>query len=318
MANWLNSTVTKDPSTPGADALPEGSFSFNVLVAVINVLLSLTATLGNAMILTALPKVTSMHGPSKVLLGSLALSDLCVGAVLHPLVAIVVVSGLTDSAQTQLYAWALLRPVGNYLYAVSLLTITFISADRFLAVYLQFRYRNAVTLRRVSVALLAVWSTPALVLGALRPTTVDELEYHILNAVYISVGVSVPSVLYIMSYKLLSRHQNRIQSQQNRVGGHAFVFDTAKYKKSVNNMLFVYFALLSCYLPTLFLTIASLTNNTSKSLLTASQFTFVLVLLNSTLNPVLYCWRIRGVRKASLDLLKKVCFFCPRTNEPIP
>ena len=288
--------------------LPESNFAFDVAVTSMNIILSLTATLGNAIIIGALRRDTAaMRGPSKLLLGSLALSDLCVGSVMHPLVTAVVVSNLTGSAQSGQLAWTLLRPTGNYLYAVSLLTITSISVDRFLAVHLTVRYQSVVTVRRVGLALLAVWLTPALVLAAVRPSTVDELDYHVLNAVYITVGIAVPSVLYLMIYNKLRHHQSVVQAAQLDA---AYTFNTAKYKKSVHSMLVVYIALLLCYTPSLILTIAALVDSTSKSLLVASQFTFVLVMLNSTLNPALYCWRIRELRKLSLDQLKQLRSIC--------
>ena len=43
------------------------------------------ASLGNALILNVLPKVTSLHSPTKLLFGNLAVTDLCVGLISQPL-----------------------------------------------------------------------------------------------------------------------------------------------------------------------------------------------------------------------------------------
>ena len=40
------------------------------------------------------------------------------------------------------------------------------------------------------------------------------------------------------------------------------------------------------------------------SVLVARLFTVTLVLLNSSLNPFLYCWKIREVRQAVRDTLR--------------
>ena len=49
-------------------------------ISVLNTFLSVTAFLGNSLILIALPKESSsLHPPSKLLLRSLATADLCVG-----------------------------------------------------------------------------------------------------------------------------------------------------------------------------------------------------------------------------------------------
>ena len=51
-----------------------------VFVSVINTILSVTAFLGNTLILVALRKDTSIHPSSKLLYRNLAITDLCVGS----------------------------------------------------------------------------------------------------------------------------------------------------------------------------------------------------------------------------------------------
>ena len=51
----------------------------------INIFLSITATLGNCIILVALHKESSLHPPSKLLYRCLATTDLLVGLVTQPL-----------------------------------------------------------------------------------------------------------------------------------------------------------------------------------------------------------------------------------------
>ena len=55
-----------------------------ILLSVINTFLSITAFLGNTLILVALHKETSLHPPSKLLYRNLAISDLCVGIIVEP------------------------------------------------------------------------------------------------------------------------------------------------------------------------------------------------------------------------------------------
>lgn len=56
-----------------------------VFLSVLNIFLSVTAFFGNALILVALCKESSLHPPSKVLLRSLATTDFCVGLITEPL-----------------------------------------------------------------------------------------------------------------------------------------------------------------------------------------------------------------------------------------
>ena len=56
-----------------------------IFILALNAFLSITAFPGNALILVALRKESSLHPPSKVLLGNLATNDLCVGLISEPL-----------------------------------------------------------------------------------------------------------------------------------------------------------------------------------------------------------------------------------------
>ena len=52
-----------------------------IFLSAVNVLVSVTAFLGNTLILVALHKETSLHPPSKLLYRNLAITDLCVGII---------------------------------------------------------------------------------------------------------------------------------------------------------------------------------------------------------------------------------------------
>ena len=69
-------------STDGQDNwVPELTAGIAIFLSSLNILLSITATLGNAQILVALRNV---HPPTKLLLRCLAVTDLCVGLIHNP------------------------------------------------------------------------------------------------------------------------------------------------------------------------------------------------------------------------------------------
>ena len=80
MANDTNGTF-------GVTKMPPGVYIF--LIA-LNIFLSITATLGNALILVTLRNVSSIHPPTKLLFRCLAVTDLCVGLLGQPLYVYVV------------------------------------------------------------------------------------------------------------------------------------------------------------------------------------------------------------------------------------
>ena len=56
-----------------------------IFLSIANIFLSITAVLGNSLILVALHKETSLHPPSKLLYRNLAVTDFCVGTIAEPL-----------------------------------------------------------------------------------------------------------------------------------------------------------------------------------------------------------------------------------------
>ena len=121
------------------------------LISFLNIILSITACLGNTLILVALRKETSLHPPSKLLLRSLAVTDLCVGLITEPAFAIFLMSVMNEHWQVCGYASFAGFITGHILCGVSLLTLTVISVERLLALLLGLRYRHVVTLRRTFV-----------------------------------------------------------------------------------------------------------------------------------------------------------------------
>ena len=55
-----------------------------IFLSTLNIFLSITAFLGNTLILVALHKETTLHPPSKLLYRNLAITDLCVGIIVEP------------------------------------------------------------------------------------------------------------------------------------------------------------------------------------------------------------------------------------------
>ena len=122
----------------------------------INILLGITAIVGNTVILIALHKETSLHKPFKVLLRNLVASDLCVGFVQLAFGARPI-SILQRRWQICRLLYFVVRASGAIFIAVSLWTITAISIDRLLALLLKFKYRQVVTLRKVCAVTIASW-----------------------------------------------------------------------------------------------------------------------------------------------------------------
>ena len=128
-----------------------------VFLSVINTFLTITASLGNTLILVALRKDASIHPSSKLLYRNLAITDLCVGIIAEPLKVAYWISVVKKRWDICSYAYLISYFLGVTLCSVSLITMTTISVDRLLALLLGLRYRQVVTLKRTRLIAIGGW-----------------------------------------------------------------------------------------------------------------------------------------------------------------
>ena len=121
-----------------------------IALTAVNIVLSITASLGNVLILIALRKVTSIHPPTKLLFQCLAITDLGVGLISQPLMATLML--LVDNILNIMFSH-LLSSLSITFCGVSVFASTALSVDRLLALFLGLRYRHVVTLKRIRAVL---------------------------------------------------------------------------------------------------------------------------------------------------------------------
>ncbi|CAH3158779.1 unnamed protein product, partial [Porites lobata] len=268
-----------------------------VFLSVINTFLSITAFLGNTLILVALRKDTSIHPSSKLLYRNLAITDLCVGIIAEPLLVAYWISVVNKRWDICHYADLTGYFAGGTLCSVSLITLTAISVDRLLALLLGLRYRQVVTLKRTRLIAIGGWIV-SIIFGA----STSFLNLRIVSLCR-SIVLTFCLVTTIFAYTkiFMSLRHNQIHGQNHVFQGQSSQANTlnkARYRKAVYSALWVQVTLFICYLP--FGIAAALTPQRGMPLSTylALQCTATLAYLNSSLNPFLYCWKITEVRQA--------------------
>ena len=278
------------------------------LFSTLNIFLSITASLGNALILVALRKVSSIHPSTKLFFRCLTITDLGVGLLVQPLFVAVIVSPLIKmNAHDVFYVFQLTVTLGSCLCGVSILTSAAISVDRLLALLLGLRYRHVVTLRRVRVVVICSWLISALA-GAIRTQRIDTSirGFNIIWTISLAITIFCYTTIH---FKL--RHQqvqlhNNVPQGPVAIGG-GIPLNIARYKKSVSSILWVQLALVVCYVPLGIGHCLILSGNRVNDIVGRAMET--LVFLNSSLNPILYCWKIREVRQAVRDTIRQsYCF----------
>lgn len=274
----------------------------DTIVCVINSVFSVIAVFANILILYALYKASSLHPPSKALLCSLALSDLGVGAIVQPLFVV--------------YRWAQINGIlhkyckegifshieGSHFSAVSFLTMAAISIDRLLSLVLRVQYHSTITLRRVIFLLALIWIS-----GGLWSSfwTRKQDLYSLIGMIQIPVFFSITFCAYLKIYLCLRKQACRMGRHVNPLKcirkAHGMNF--ARYKKSVVSMFYLFCASVVSFLPYLCHKVAVAISgwNTSTSVL--FSFALTMVYVNSSVNPLIYCWRISELKQIVLNVL---------------
>ena len=285
--------------------LNEQAHNYLIFLSVVDICLSITAFLGNSLILLALHKESSLHPPSKLLYRSLATTDLCVGIILDPLVVTRLIAVMNKQWNICRYAIDAIFITGYILFSVSLLTLTAISVDRLLALFLGLRYRQIVTLKRTYLTVIVFWTV------SIVGTTMYSWD-PLITSWYGNIGTVLCLVTSVFSYTniFLTLCHNQVQVQNHVSGGQPIPIplNIARYRKAVSSALWVQITLVACYLPYGIASALTPQRGLSLSVYLARNYTATLVYLNSSLNPLLYCWKIREVRQAVKNTISKLSF----------
>ena len=286
-----------------------GIRGYLIFLSVFNVLLAICSSLGNILILIALHKATTLHAPSKLFLRSLATTDLLVGVISEPLTVTYWISAVRKRWDECYNIFLTSFIVGYLLCGISLLTMTAISVDRLLALSLRVRYKQIVTLNRARAIVLVFWIFCAV-------CSVMHAHDSRITTWYTHITIPVCFLTSILSYTTifwkLHRHEtqvrgNIIQPEQSN-NSSSGPLNISRYRKGVFSVMCLQLAVAVCYLPHGITTALWTYSGRSSSVTVLRQFTVTLVYVNSALNPLLYCWKIREVRQSVKEIIREILF----------
>jgi len=259
--------------------------------------------LGNVPILVAFYKVSFVQAPTKLLLRSLTVTDLCVGVVVQPLFVPFL---LYPDFMTKINVFTpilLAQSTLSYtLCPVSFFTATAMTIDRFLALRLRLRYRNVVNLPRVRVAI------------TLTGLTSQFWSYSVTLrqiAVCFGLWIFISLTSYTMICLTLRKQRAQVHANNGPLSSNSGIAPSrlAIYKKTLSGIAWVQLALTACYFPLVILVFIEMATNLSgekANILWMAAVT--LIYFNSSINPVLYCWKMKQVRRAAKVTILQ--FFC--------
>jgi len=280
--------------------------TISIINCALNVPLMLISIIGNTLVLAAICRTSALRSPSVILVCSLAASDLSVGFVVQPLYITSTITGNPFLFQATLMTAACAT-------GVSLLIMTAISVDRFLALYYHMRYPSLMTTQRAMHTSATLW----LISFLLSFLTFWKMSaYYFVTAVTIAICLLVSTVCYIRIYRIVRQHQLQIHAQQQAVENNAADNKRSMLRstKSAKNTFIYYIVMIMCYTP-LFTSMAVLSIS-HKDWTNAWSLGDTVAFMNSSINPFLYCWRLRELRTAVIKAARQV--LCGQTEENSP
>ena len=274
---------------------------------VFNAFFSFTAITLNIVTIIALRKPLTIPRALKILLLSMAVSDLGVGLLVQPLYVTMLVMLKQENTQTFEVTWNIFHPTANFLASASFFGVVALAADRFLALHLHLRYQELVTHKRVVAVVISIWIISAILMLLFirtKPSNVSGIiPVPVQSVCYLTIAF-----FYFKIYLAVRHHTNQIhvlqaQLAQNNGGDMA---NAARERKAAVGTFYVYLVFLICYLPSTCFWIILRSAGPSTMLFQFGLYTNTLMYLNSSLNPLIYSWKMRHVRHAIMEILRNI------------
>ena len=281
----------------------ELTFSAAVVIA----LLSAPAVVGNALILATIWRRTFLRTSFHSLLSGLAVTDFLTGLIYQPLYALFHLIHRKNAAAIQVNS-EVVNVIGKiagfsaYLFVnITVDTMTVMSVQRLL--HMSRRSLTTSHHRYYAAIVILLFPIPSLVVYslALKEPAFRNTFFKVIIANF-SFCHLIISFAYFKVYQIIRRHQLQIQANGTSQNFGQSAIDLEKYKKSVATLLYIFLLFSMCFLPFAISSAVALktTAQVSKSVISLS---LVLVFLSSSLNPGLYIWRMRDIRRGLKQLL---------------
>lgn len=271
-------------------------FGTNIAVIVLNSIFALTTTFQNLPVIYAILKTPSLHNPPYVLLCSLATTDLLVGCVIQPLY-IAHNAILVDGLRFSCALWYAKETLLLLFMFLSICTLVLISTERWLALHFHLRYREIVTMSRTLSSIGSTWffCTASVIAW---PLGLNMYSFTMVGLIVITAAALLLLFTYIKLFLILRRHKALIESQAKLQPQSV---NLRKHRKSSTTMLYLVMLFFIFYSPTFYAMIHYLESDSDFSSVNQTilwEVAKTVALINASVNPVMYYWKMRELRRA--------------------
>ena len=333
----INSTISCQTIYPSrenfSNAIMNALAGGNILVAITNISL-------NAFLIYALSTTKQLRKLSSRLILYLSLSDCCVGAVLQPIVTVILLRYKNErNCSIELLAQFIALTFAQF----SGVQIMIIAIDRFLRMKYLNQHRKYMTRRR---AALMVFCNGCLSIGFAVSSVVAGVheQFYIFNVVLASIDsfiVVMIFVIYTFTYLSVHHHISQARKREKQRNNEVKLSKMSKTSKISNSsvaaskpkaradsalaktMVFILASLAICYVPYLVLGVtwtylrfekATVSRKFMSTLAALTWWSFILVHLNSSINALIFVTR----NTKTMQLLRTVTSRSKNVSETTP
>ena len=284
--------------------LPDPSFEnvherkgVNLATIAINGFFAPFAVVSNFFIVLVIVRNVSLQTPSNILLGCLAVCDLLVGLVVQPCyISFRIMETFNNFVPCSL------RIVYSesfwVCYGVSFMTLSAISLERFIALHVHLRYKELVTSRRIVKVVLAIWIVD-ITLTSLEWLPQQKYFRYVQVALWLAC-LLLTCLAHMRIFQIVRRHRLQIIAAQHQPAPLQRQF---KLAISVAYMVGIYCAF---NIPVMVVQVCVYSKGRLSSY-NITSWTETVAFLNSSINPIVCCWRNKDIRDAVLRIVVK----CP-------
>ena len=129
---------------------------------------------------------------------------------------------------------------------------------------------------------------------------------YIIFSIFNTIGITTTGLLYCKIYTTVRRHTNQMYHLQVTAAQSEEMANAARLRKSAVTSFFVYVVFLVCYLPISCVRLAIMICGETLSIHHLWNYGLTLMFLNSSLNPLIYSWKMRHIRRAILTILQNI------------
>lgn len=302
------------------------SYSSYIVICVLNGVLGCIAVVFNCLTIHAIRKISSLSAgfqralpdssalpiTVKILLISMAVSDLGVGLLVQPLtIAVYVLDIKGESTLTVLHEsinTVICLIPGSFFTCASFFSVTALTIDRFLALYLHLRYKELVTRKRIVSVVIFIWILSAVLSLVYRLRLIETADGFFIAMEVLCLVVN--AAIYCKIYEVVRRHTKHLKTLQvQQETQRSDIANVAKIVRSTISIFYVFVVFSICYIPCVTIHVASAAIRTESShgqgtwIEQVHPYTGILLFLNSSLNPIIYCWKMRRIRFAIKSLI---------------